>query len=408
MRRRAFWIDLCLILVGFIGISGCDKDVVVWLPDSSGFVFIDKRTKEGSGGRLIHFDLKKNATRIVYENAQLSCLMPAISPDGKIIALARLEKTTVAGSRTVAMKLQVVLIDFNGREVKKSIVRDEVQVLDEAATESNTRLSRANLYWGGHPDRLVFSLGDEQSFDKVRAWIYDRVDDSWIAVEGLPVSTYSDLRSIPNGSPINTATEKGFFVALTPLSRADGDPLNERGALVDWDGWVHKFNSEKPIPILRDDDEAIGVVKEGSVYKLMSGQTLLTLDTDSMKAFETRHATKQKRPVEGKALWWHEFPKTGAYLVHLKNGIEGGIEIQIPSKRMQRSLIAKGEFTDLSGVASPDGQRIAVWGKHPGEKEVFDPKTGKSKPRVPPIPSKNLIYVFNSSGNIEATIHPQD
>src|SRR5262245_61151427 len=100
--------------------TGCVPDVA-WLPDSSGIIYT-ATDWPGSGpnapkrpnGRLVHYDLAKKTPRVVAETGT-DTIQPALSPDGKRVAVARM--TWEKGN---APTLQVVVYDLSGKEVQRS------------------------------------------------------------------------------------------------------------------------------------------------------------------------------------------------------------------------------------------------------------------------------------------------
>src|SRR5262245_22606384 len=114
-RRSLF--AVCVMLLGNLALPGCVP--VTWLPDSSGFVYVEPGNSKDFGppgpGKLMHFDLKKKAARLVLDNVDASTQWPAVSPDGKRIATARIK-----GEEKKAKTIQIVQYDFDGKEVAKS------------------------------------------------------------------------------------------------------------------------------------------------------------------------------------------------------------------------------------------------------------------------------------------------
>ncbi len=80
---------------------------------------------------------------------------------------------------------------------------------------------------------------------------------------------------------------------------------------------------------------------------------------------------------------------------------------QVPEKKKRKVIFAEGEYTLITLFPSPDGKRVAAWCKRPGETEVYDPKQGKYVPRVPPIPERNTIVVFDDKGEVIGTVDPE-
>src|SRR4051794_36991668 len=98
--------------------TGCVPDVA-WLPDSSGIVYTTTDWP-GSGpdapkrrnGRLVHYDLARKGPRVVAETGT-DTIRPALSPDGKQVAVAHL-----TWERGNAPTLRVIVFDLAGNEVR--------------------------------------------------------------------------------------------------------------------------------------------------------------------------------------------------------------------------------------------------------------------------------------------------
>ncbi len=81
--RRFRAITLALLALLPITLTGC-VDGITWLPDSSGFIYTEE-----DGVRLMHFDMTKGTAQTLVADTKCQTLWPAVSPDGKRIALAR-------------------------------------------------------------------------------------------------------------------------------------------------------------------------------------------------------------------------------------------------------------------------------------------------------------------------------
>ena len=101
------WIILCLALI-----SGCFEDNAVWLPDSSGFVYVR------SDGAVVHYDHgNKKSSIIVQEDwivTQAGFEKPSISPEGDRVVLVR--HSVWNRQQTV----QLLIYDLVGKQVQAS------------------------------------------------------------------------------------------------------------------------------------------------------------------------------------------------------------------------------------------------------------------------------------------------
>src|SRR5262245_50691619 len=119
-------------------LSGC-VPAVAWKPDSSGFVYTDKK-----GSRLLEYDLKAKKSRILVADTGTKTIWPAMSPDGKRIAMARNEER-----KGLQPRVQVIFYTSEGKEVARS---SWYEYADKPGTRDN--VVPAYLLWGTQ-DRLL-------------------------------------------------------------------------------------------------------------------------------------------------------------------------------------------------------------------------------------------------------------
>src|SRR5437660_11025954 len=109
-RRSLVWHPLVAVPC-LLAAAGCRT--VGWLPDSSGFVYTDDRDCR----RLVHYDVTTGKRNVLVAQMPARTPWPAVSPDGKHVAVARLLK---AAGQKKADALQVILYDLKGKEVRRS------------------------------------------------------------------------------------------------------------------------------------------------------------------------------------------------------------------------------------------------------------------------------------------------
>ena len=99
--------QLVLVLILAAMSAGCGLSDVAWLPDSSGFVYTTSENNE----QLSLFDLSTRKEQVLVKKTESSTLWPAVSPDGKQVATAR-----VVREKDVPEKMQIIIYDLKGRK----------------------------------------------------------------------------------------------------------------------------------------------------------------------------------------------------------------------------------------------------------------------------------------------------
>lgn len=315
--------------------SGCVVGVA-WLPDSSGFVYTTSR------GQVVHYDVATKTRKTLAEDpAAAVTAWPAISPDGKRIALVNL---TEQGSR-----LSVTLLDCDG----KATFRSEPYAWG-GKTSKDAEIV-ANVFWNAAGDALavhgqaVPNAGD-QSFDfaarfdlgtkKWQVW-KDHVPATFGASpfrpdgKGLVLVSLKDRDSVGGFVWVDTQGAKRFELAgelaadlspWLPLSGSRWDKqvgtFQERGHRIAVDT-ARQTAAVKP---LADADRKAGGLEIVSRATLASGVEAMLL---------SREADDKKGP---------------ALRVAIRKPNEATMTVVVPEVRDRLRLM----------LPSPDGKHLAV------------------------------------------------
>jgi hypothetical protein len=138
-RRRTAGVVLVL---GTICLAGCLPDRLIWLPDSSGFIVTAGKDRS----KVVRYDVRQRALRVIADRPSQKTVTPGLSPDGKQIALARIERTKIRQT------VQVVLLSQRGEVIHESEV---FPFGDGNKDVKDTELRQAAVEWSPRDERLL-------------------------------------------------------------------------------------------------------------------------------------------------------------------------------------------------------------------------------------------------------------
>jgi hypothetical protein len=341
-----------VVTILLIGAAGCIPDSVVWLPDSSSFVYTDKQ-----GSRLNCYDLMKGARKVIVENTSTKTCWPAVSPDGKRLAVAKIESSTAAGSDICTYRTQVIIYDLDGHQVAQSRVHESTERVGQVASNSTSTMEDAGLNWSGPANKILLEKA-----------IYDCTKDEFVDINVMPWPT-NNLPVAPNKKGFLAMTEKGLV-------------------FVDWDGWIKAFKDAPDMAKV----EFVSFEWDGDVAKLVTSDGVHEYDVVRMM-YTFNRRSPQVIQSDGKLYWIQSFANGGSNLsiFDSPDGTRGcRMEVQEVATGRRKVIVPQGQFEcSKINFPSPNGKFFAVrW--------------------VSAQKHSAIIMVFDQQGSLLASISPED
>jgi hypothetical protein len=204
-------------LLGFS--SGCWYLDVAWLPASSGFIYMTPKRE------LVRYDVATGQRQVLVADTRTTTVSPAVSPDGKRIAVARLVGKTKIREGVVLRGpdlLEVVVYDLDGKESHRSpevVWRKEGRYHDP----SDGRDPRVELLWAPKHERLLIA---ETLAAGYTVGIFDLQTNGLVMAPIEPVNRFA-IRPDGHG-----------FVVFDPQKRV---------AFIDWQGRTHEIAMKREV-----------------------------------------------------------------------------------------------------------------------------------------------------------------
>ena len=329
-RKRLAYL---LLVAPLLLVAGCVP--VMWLPDSSGFVYVSKDSS------VVLYEVAGGKKKVILEKVPGETMWPALSPDGKKFAIA---VSTKKEQPKKHFEVHVQVFNLQGKEMHRS----PSFAWSDADSGRDNRTTA--IFWARTRDKLI--LHDYQ--EPAHTAIYDMHTRSIIHIEGQPMPF--------GGSPLRP-DDKGFL-----LGRVEEEKLSL--FLVDWEG---KEKAIKVDDAINKEEDRVNVVQspwrgtsrwDGTTALVTFKQWQVRLDT------EKRTAKLEKTPADTL--------DAGPLPVVQRFDFPGGAKVRVVQEKMKddthdRLLLwkpgakkpevvfeVKNGFFMLS--PSPDGKWLAIRG----------------------------------------------
>lgn len=332
--RRPLILVACFapLISGCLDFSGI-LETVVWLPDSSGFIWTEKNNT-----RLVLYSLKEKTGRVLIENSGTQTLHPAVSPDGKTILLA----TKLAGREKSTLRID--FYDLTGERVRQT------REFELAGVPKNHGVRGIRLLWGRGTNSVLFA------------------DADYAGICNLDKDTCIELKDVhPAFTGIDPCHPDGSGFIAVRLPEKD---KKVKGEIVfcDWNGQVRqKIDLPDGLADMKSGGAFCGAswTADGFVVQQLSARMRFDFVKGTVnRTNESVRLISEKGELDGA----FPFPDGKTWLCFIKH-IEGtgknrrtrtSLEVQRPNDAFRRQVIADSYGSILNCAASPDGTAIAV------------------------------------------------
>jgi hypothetical protein len=258
-----------------LSLSGCIPNVV-WLPDSSGFVFTESapaQPKQEPKLRLVKYDIAKKQRDIIVDNLKNSLTTwPAINPAGTEIAVASVRWN---GDQT---KLQLTFYDTTGKELRVSQEYDWVERKKEGDDDAWTSL----VFWVAPEKVLVMPCHSD-------------------------VPAITAIIDLKNKEIVKVKDRSPFFYPGNMPCRPDGKGFLATGDkdtglfFIDWDGKETKLDVKEGA-LDAPNHQIVDFHWNGNKAILIGSNESFSVDTESGKASKLEQAPLKDPGKEGEKL----------------------------------------------------------------------------------------------------------
>jgi hypothetical protein len=371
-RKLRPW--LVLLALGILPQAGCVP--TVWLPDSSGFIYI-KVSKVGESTALAHFDVKTKKERIIVADIGVSTLWPAVSPDGKRIAVGRLR-----GGRKEPITLQIIVYNMEGKELQKS----KPHAWAPPPTPNQRMMDPVMLFWSPKDDMVLVS-------DPEQTGVYNVKTDSLKVIENSRVLIHNGTPIRPDGKGFLLLLGKNPDHRLVFMDWTDKEQRIEKEAFVAlWPKDFHMRETPLYAPTWWDGDKAFAGFKNAkATYVIDTGKNKIEF-TDTFAAMAKKKENSTLPILFSPARF--DFPGEVSVQVGRSEAAPGGYmsKVTVINNKTKKEdvILEQGPETSLF-IPSPNGNYLAL------SLSSFDYGLNQKE---------DIILVINSKGEVVSKLSP--
>jgi hypothetical protein len=324
--------------------AGCNPQNVAWLPDSSGFVY-----SSDSGTKLIHYDVATKKQRVIVENTDTNTVWPAISPDGKRIAVARFMTCSDVKGRATGWQVEVIFYDLAGKLVQRSKAERWGEKVGK-----NGKIQDTFLVWAPDGKHIVvyclgtvrFGVFTDIPSDPCITLLYDVKNGTFTCRKNGDPIPFGGNPFRPDGKGI-LVEKRGEISFLEVTGKEHEITLPE----VNYDD--RKVMQELMAPWL------ISSSWKGDVATSHRGSAILTIDTAKLKATFDPEGRKGRMP-EPKDLRW-EYDLAGGRILRVLENSSSSFRIEAFDPKSKKSRFIYGPVEiDCMVIPSPDRKHAAI------------------------------------------------